>query len=402
MKPPKPTFGPGLLSGAAAVLGGLIILAVVTVRMGSGSGRADAAPVAGDLGLAGAVEAVRARTGMPAMAAAIVTPDGLVATAATGRRKAGATNAVTVDDLWHLGSETKAMTAALAGCLVERGLLRWETTLTEAFPAMADAMHEELREVTLEQLLSHRSGLPANLRWSSFDSTGDIRKARLAVVRDATSEPPLHEPGSKVLYSNLGYVIAGAMIEEALDEPWEDAIREEVFEPLGMEHVGFGGTGTAGELDQPWGHLDSGRPVRRNGPETDNPPVLGPAGRVHARLSDWALFIADQLRGARGEGKLLKPETYRRIQTPVGDGRHAMGWIVVQRGWAGGRALNHTGSNTMNYANVWIAPVKGFAILVVCNQGGDSAFKATDAAVAALLEEASERAASRETVPGSR
>lgn len=381
-----------MFSTAFAIAALLSMTATVLLTGTSKTDLSRPAPTAGDARLAGLLEEVRAKAGVPAMAAAVVTVDGLRGVAVAGRRKAGATNAITLDDLWHLGSDTKAMTATVAGRLVERGLLRWDTTLAERFPDLADGMDPAFRGVTLEQLLTHRAGLPANLRWSSFKRWDDIRKARLAAVREATAKAPVHPPGTKSFYSNLGYVIAGTIIERVLDKPWEEAIREEVFEPLGMTHVGFGGTGTPGELDQPWGHSESGKPVSNNGPDMDNPPVLGPAGRVHARLQDWALFITDQLHGARGQGKLLKPETYRTIQTPVGDGEHAMGWIVVQRGWADGTALNHTGSNTMNYANVWIAPAKGFAILVCCNQGGDAAFKATDAAVAALIPEARRRA----------
>lgn len=391
MTSPKRKLGRALLSGAIVAVCGLMLLALLNDRAQSDAGLAGAAPITGDPLLAGLVETARSQAGVPAMAMAVVTLDGLSGVAAAGWRKAGATNAVTLDDLWHLGSNTKAMTATLSGRLVERGLLDWDTTLATAFPELADAMQAECRKVTLEQLLTHRAGFPANLPWSPFSLIGDVRKARLAAVKVATSQPPLHRPGSTVLYSNLGYVVAGAMIEQALDKSWEDAVRAEIFEPLGMKRVGFGGTGTPGEIDQPWGHFESGKPTPSNGPDMDNPPVLGPAGRVHSRLQDWALFIVDQLRGARGQGKLLKPETYRRIQTPADDGEHAMGWIVVERGWAGGKALHHTGSNTMNYANVWLAPARGFAILVCCNQGGDIAFKATDAAVAASLKEAQRR-----------
>jgi CubicO group peptidase (beta-lactamase class C family) len=389
MKPGRPLL-PSLLTALLLAAPG-----VAQPKQADVAGKADPslstpAPTAGNAALAARIERVRAEAGVPSLAGAIVSVEGVSAMAVAGWRKVGETNAVTPNDLWHLGSETKAMTAVLAGRLVERGLLAWETTLGERFPSQAEGMHPDFRTVTLEQLLTHRAGLPANLRWRSFDRWDDIRKARLEVVRKATASKPLHQPGSKVLYSNLGYVMVGAMIEQAVDQPWEVAIREEVFEPLGMRHVGFGGTGTPGELDQPWGHAESGQPVSANGPGMDNPPVLGPAGRVHARVQDWALFIADQLRGARGAGRLLRPETYRKLQTPVGDGRHAMGWIVVPREWAGGTALTHTGSNTMNYANVWIAPATGFAILVCCNQGGDTAFQATDAAVAALIPEARE------------
>lgn len=335
-----------------------------------------------------AVVAVRERHGLPALAAGIVTREGLVWATVTGVRRVGSEVAASLEDHWHLGSNTKAMTATLAGRLVDRGMLEWETSLEGVFPELAAAMDPAFRPVTLRQLLSHRAGLPANLVWRTFDRQVSVREARVEVVRQATAKPPEHPPGTQTLYSNLGYVVAGAMIERILDRSWEEALIEEVFEPLGMT-AGFGGTGTPGQLDQPWGHDDRGRPVRSNGPGTDNPPVLGPAGRVHGSLADWARFVRDQLEGARGRGKLLETATYHTLHTAVDGGDQGLGWLVTERSWAGGKALHHTGSNTMNYANVWIAPEKGFAILVVCNQGGETAFRATDETVAALIPQAS-------------
>jgi hypothetical protein len=110
----------------------------------------------------------------------------------------------------------------------------------------------------------------------------------------------------------------------------------------------------------------------------DNAAVLGPAGTVHCTLGDWAKFIADQLRGARGQNGLLKAESYRMIQTPHFGGEYALGWGVGERKWANGKVLTHTGSNTMNYALAWVAPLRDAAFLVCTNMGGNSATKATD------------------------
>ena len=118
----------------------------------------------------------------------------------------------------------------------------------------------------------------------------------------------------------------------------------------------------------------------------DNPPVMGPAGRIYCSIQDWAKFVQDQLRGARGESALLKPATYQTLHTPPFGGDYALGWITAQRGWGGGKVLNHGGDNTMNCANVWIAPQRDFAIFVCVNQSGDTAFKATDEAVGALIK----------------
>jgi CubicO group peptidase (beta-lactamase class C family) len=193
------------------------------------------------------------------------------------------------------------------------------------------------------------------------------------------------EPTAGFLYSNLGYVIAGAMAEKAADAAWEDLMKKLIFEPLGMTGVGFGGVGTPGQIDQPWPHLANGKPAAGNGPAVDNPPVLGPAGTVHCRLSDWAKFVADQLRGERGEPALLKTETYRKLHAPPFPGGYALGWGIFEREWAGGTALAHDGSNSMNYASVSLGPARNTAILVVINQGGEGANLACDEVVTEIL-----------------
>jgi len=106
---------------------------------------------------------------------------------------------------------------------------------------------------------------------------------------------------------------------------------------------------------------------------------------VHCTLQDWAKFVADQLRGARGRPALLKASTYQALHTPPFGGEYGLGWIVVKRDWGGGLVLNHAGDNTMNHANVWVAPERDFAVLVCINQGGQAAPSASDEAAAALI-----------------
>jgi CubicO group peptidase (beta-lactamase class C family) len=264
--------------------------------------------------------------------------------------------------------------------------LDWNTTMAEAFPELAEKFHPDMRTVTLHQLLSHRSGLPPNLSLLRYQGQ-DVRALRRRAVKEYLANAPSHPPGSNYEYSNLGYIIAGAVVEEVLDQTWENTIRKELFEPLGMTTAGFGGTGTPGEIDQPWPHDKQGNPMPKNGPATDNPPVMGPAGRVHCSIQDWAKFVQDQLRGARGAtNALLQPTSYTQLHTPPADAGYALGWRVTERDWGGGTVLQHSGDNTMNHANVWIAPKRDFAILVCVNQGGDTAFRASDAAVGAMIK----------------
>jgi CubicO group peptidase (beta-lactamase class C family) len=374
------------------VCSGLVLAVVLTLSAcGRFAGAADqVCPVAGDQAVTDILKPIWQKYRLPAIVGAIVTSNGLDVCGVVGVRKRGTGIAASLDDRWHLGSDTKAMTATLVGSLVEQGLLKWNTTVSDVFPDLASSFEPELKNVTILHLLSHRAGLPANLgAWSTvrFKAGGDgsPQEQRLTALKQTLSKQPEFSPGSKFQYSNLGYVIVGAMIEKVTGMSWEEAIQGRIFKPLEMKTVGFGGMGTPGQIDQPWGHQDDGRPVATNGPAADNPPVLGPAGRVHCTIQDWAKFVTDQLRGARGMPALLKTSTYQTLHTPPFGGDYGLGWIVLKRDWGGGTVLNHAGDNTMNYANVWIAPQRDFAVLVCINQGGDAASKASDEAAAALI-----------------
>src|SRR5215212_2418790 len=93
------------------------------------------------------------RYDLPAVAAAVVRNGTVVAAGAVGTRRAGTDTPVTVSDRFHIGSDTKAMTALLAAMFVEEGRLRWDSTVGEVFPELAATMDAGLRRVTLEQLL---------------------------------------------------------------------------------------------------------------------------------------------------------------------------------------------------------------------------------------------------------
>ncbi|MHC4955207.1 MAG: serine hydrolase domain-containing protein [Planctomycetota bacterium] len=348
-------------------------------------------PIAAEEDLAAVLEPIRKKHSLPAFGGAVVRGDKVTAIGATGVRKIGSDKKVTVDDLWHLGSCTKSMTATLAGRYVERGQITWNTQLRTVLPKIKP-MDDGYRKVTIDQLLRHRGGVPSDLSpdglwgrlWKREGSTTNQRRT-LAV--GVLKKPPLHAPNSKYLYSNAGFAIAGYALEVKTGKSWETLMRKDLFKPLGMESAGFGAPGKG--LDQPWGHAVRGDKVVpvAPGPNADNPPAIGPAGTVHASLRDWGKYIALHLQGAR-DGKqrlLLQRKTLRHIQTPKKGETYACGWVVTQRPWGDGDVLMHNGSNTMWYCVVWIAPKKDFAVLLACNQGGNTAAKACDEGAGALI-----------------
>ncbi|MHC4109821.1 MAG: serine hydrolase domain-containing protein [Planctomycetota bacterium] len=343
------------------------------------------------------LEPIRKRYDLPAIAGAVILRGRTVAWGATGFRKDGNDVQVRPNDKFHIASCTKAMTATIIAMLVERSKLKWDVTLVEAFPDMADEMHAGYRDVTLKHLLAHRSGLPpANHSYPKGKSFKDMHnlpgpamEQRLAYAKMILRQEPEAKPGTKFIYSNAGYSIAGVMAERAMNTPWETLMREMLFKPLGMRTAGFGAMGTPGKIDQPWQHTikDNKLSAVEPGRLSDNPPVLGPGGMVHCSIKDWAKFIIAHLKSARGTGDLLKPDTFKMLHTPDFGGNYASGWNLKKRDWADGKVLTHTGSNGMNYAVVWMAPKRDFAVLAVSNQGGGNVEKGCDEAVWMLIKE---------------
>jgi hypothetical protein len=96
--------------------------------------------------------------------------------------------------------------------------------------------------------------------------------------------------------------------------------------------------------------------------------------------------VALHLRGAAGRNDLLRAETIQDLQTHGADEGYSCGWGRPNRGWAGGTALTHSGSNTLNYCVVWASPGKGFAVLAATNIAGDGAVAGTDRACGQMIQ----------------
>ena len=359
------------------LLPGMLAVAALCPASSPGQTRSDPA-------LAAILEPIRVKYHLPALAAAIVTDDGAVDMAATGVRKVATTVPVTVEDLWHLGSDTKAMTALLAGTFVAEKKLAWDDKVISFFPEIAGEVSPAMKNVTVAQVLSHQAGLEANLpMWRAWFLHGPITDQR-RLAAELILQTPDYDPGA-FHYSNGDYVVIGAILEKLGGKSWEDLMRKRVFAPLHMDSAGFGGTGTVGQIDQPWPHFADGTPAPSNGPATDNLPYMGPAGSVHVSMADWAKFLADQMRGGAGKPALLPAAIYQAMQTPASGSTYGFGWIIVPRAWAGGMMLSHAGSNTINYAACWLGPARGYGVLVCSNQGGEALAKATNEAAGAML-----------------
>lgn len=320
---------------------------------------------------------------VPAMGILIIRDGKIAGEAQRGLRRIGGDQAVQPGDVWHIGSDGKAMTATMVSRLVDKGVLHWDTPLDRMLPELAADMRPEYRKVTLLQLMSHHAGLPHdyhddNALLPFYTDKRPLREQRLAYLKLAVTDAPVNTPGTAFSYSNTGFVLAAAIAEHATGKSYEDLMREEEFRPLGMTTAAFGITHSG----QPEGHTKGKPDVATDA----NPDFFAPAGNIYLSLDDWAKFCIDQIDGASGHGKLLKPATYTLMQTAQPNGIYALGWGAAPKGFGRqGPLLTHDGSDGTWYAKVILFPTFRTGVLITANaaedMGGDKTVKAAAKAV---------------------
>ena len=172
--------------------------------------------VTGDGSLQEVLEEIRSEAELPALAGMLIVGNEIVEIAATGVRAMGDPTPVRVDDRWHIGSNTKAMTATLAGIFVERGLIEWSTTIEDIFPEFRGQIRSEFIDVRLDELLSHTAGVNNDVGETQFWPTSGETEAPLTEQREVWILQLLSlEPGASrgaYAYSNSGFVVAGGPV----------------------------------------------------------------------------------------------------------------------------------------------------------------------------------------------
>lgn len=309
--------------------------------------------------LATALDSIANQGKTPGFGAMVVSSNAVLWSHYHGVKKAGGDSPVDDSTIWHLGSCTKALTALVVCRLADQGKLDLDKPLAQVFPDFK--VDDGFATVTLRHALAHQSGLEPNLAWWQY--SGDQTSARRRAVENALYQPPSSEVG-KYSYSNINFVVAGVAAEQATGKLIEESISAELG-ALGIKSLGFGPTGPGGA----WPHKDG---VPMSDWNNDNAPSMTAAGLAHMTLPDWSKFAQQMLKCILGESDWL-PKSYIDgiVNNPLG-GHYAMGWVIADQPWTGGRAYWHNGSNTMNYCILWLIPAKNRAILLVGNNGSST------------------------------
>ena len=316
------------------------------------------------------LDSLRYQLDFPALAGAIMTDTGIEEAGAVGSRRYGGPTNVSADDQFQIGSCGKVFTADLMGLLVDQGKLSWNTTLPEVFPEYVQTMRPEYGGVTVEDLLVHIAGFQEDLNVKTQGAT--LRDRRLQIVAAALQRPPVAKRG-EVSYSNLGFLIAGAMAERVADDTYENLVTAMILQPLGLTTAGFGAVGTEGQEDQPLWHTPAHAPITATS-DACLRPEYNPAGGLYLSVKDWAKYCQWVLACEAGHATLLSQETARFITTPVipgPGGGYALAWGVESAEAIGERILTHSGSSGFSYAVMLLSTDRDYGVIAMTNQGSN-------------------------------
>jgi CubicO group peptidase (beta-lactamase class C family) len=313
---------------------------------------------------------------VPGLAIAVVKDDSLVFSRGYGVLELGKPAPVTEHTRFAIGSTTKAMTSAALGMLVDEGKLRWEDRVIDHLPDFRLFDPYVTSELTVRDLLTHRSGLPGtDLLWARGDYSLDEMIRRLRFVRPATSFR------SQWSYQNVVYAIGGAIVAKVSGMPWEDFIRTRIFGPLGMTESEPLVAGIELRPNVAVPHAEIRDSVRRVPIRSTDP--VAPAGSVWSSVSDmskWMRFVLDS--GRVGATRLLTPSTFTELVTPQIRAAqstyppltlarphifsYGLGWFVQD--YRGETVWMHTGSIDGMTAIVGLLPDRRAGVFVLANR----------------------------------
>ena len=316
--------------------------------------------------LGDALETLREEHHLPGLAAAVVEEGDVIAQGVCGLRRVERDTPVEIADRWHIGSCTKSMTATLVGVMVDQGLLRWDMTVAEALPELAPEMRPAWKHVTIDHLLRHLAGTPG-VKKPDSSFTGAPRTQRAEFAKLLVHREPLHEAGRIFEYSNDGYGLLGAILDEASGITYEELLDGYLFKPLGLGSAGLGPPAIGDAEGQPWGHRADTKGWHSVEPSSEIGfrPAHRPAGCVHLSIGDFAHYAAWV---ATNEPRILSDGTFAHLQTPPEGGSYAAGIWQTEVPGTTEPAMAHTG-HMSGFSAVFYAGKK-HSVVVAINTGG--------------------------------
>jgi CubicO group peptidase (beta-lactamase class C family) len=317
------------------------------------------------------------RTHTPGGAVALVSGDRVVYARGFGTRSADGADPVTPGTRFNIASVTKIFTASTLATLAQEGRI----DLAAPIGARLGELPESLRTITAHQLLSHTAGLVM----APVAVSGSVPDSALAeVVRQVSPRAMVAPRGEIFSYSNLGYQLAGRMIELVGGRSYAAQVRQVLFDPLALRATSFSSGPPPGD-DVAIGSTDpTARPAAAVGAES------WPFAGIYSNVSDLARFAIAFMNDGRIDGRqVLSREVIARVSAPAarfhsGEGDYGYGVRVYRH--RGVDVVEHGGVSPDGYRSLlFMVPSRRVAVIVLANRAGRRPYAVADAALDALL-----------------
>jgi CubicO group peptidase (beta-lactamase class C family) len=311
---------------------------------------------------------------VPGVAVAVVKDDKLLLARGYGVREVGKPEPVDDHTVFAIASCSKAFTAAALAILVDEGKVRWTDPVTKHLPGFQLADPYVTRELTVRDLLCHRSGLgtfAGDLVW--YNTTYD----RNEVLRRARFLKPTTSFRSAFGYQNILFLAAGQVVPAVTGTTWDDFVKAHIFTPLGMTTAVTSAKAVPANAAMPH-TLKDGRPIVVPRYDSDS---VGPAASVHAGVDDLAKWLRLQLGTGKFDGKrvyaaarareMWSPQTPLPLAADPGTPSpahlkaYALGWFVGD--YHGRLRVEHDGSIDGNSTRIILLPELKAGVVAVTN-----------------------------------
>jgi len=365
---------------------GKTVRALTAMTLVTAAAKADAAPPAG---FVQRVEQLRQEFGVPGVSIAIVENGKVTFAHGWGVRDISRNQPVDADTIFFTGSTGKAFTNAALATLVDEGKIGWDDKVIDHMPDFRMWDPWVTREMTIRDLLVHRSGLGLGEGDLLFLPNSTL--SRKETVRRVRYLKPATSFRSGYAYDNILYMVAGQLIEEVSGETWERYIHDHVFAPLGMNHSTDTDLEYQSDPNHARPHSRSSGPIHGLGTQTpldENATIAqnaAPAGGLAISANDMSRWLLTQLAHGKiaGSDKRLFSEEQSEqmwtgaVITPI---RHfppefaatepnfslyALGWDIED--YRGAKVVGHDGAVLGSQATIALLPEKNVGIFIAAN-----------------------------------
>lgn len=304
---------------------------------------------------------------LPGLAIGIVVGDELVYAKGFGVRRKGG-EPVDPATVFQIGSATKGFLATTIAIAVDEEQLDWDDRVIDRDPDFQMKDPWVTSEFRVADMLAQRSGLPPYAN----DSVGLLGYDQPAMIRSLRHVEPVTSFRSAFAYTNITHMLAQRVVARAMQQPeWDDVVRTEIFEPLGMSDSSFTAEAIEAAANTTAGHLWTADGTTEIPFTPIFPYGFGAAGSINSTVEDMAKWVRLQLGNGEFEGnRLVSEENLAVTKTPrVGmndEYSYAMGWIVQST--PNGRVVWHNGGTTGYGAFVGTAPDHDVGVVILTNE----------------------------------